>query len=51
MHEIKSKITGKVWLVEVEIDEEIEDGDTVIVLESMKMEVPVDSEEDGVVKR
>ncbi|HEY3552566.1 MAG TPA: acetyl-CoA carboxylase biotin carboxyl carrier protein subunit [Solirubrobacterales bacterium] len=26
------------------------DGDTVVILESMKMEIPVEAEDDGVVK-
>ncbi len=29
---------------------QIEDGDTVVILESMKMEIPVEAEDDGTVK-
>ena len=32
------------------VGDEIEDGDEVVILESMKMEIPVESEDDGVVK-
>jgi acetyl-CoA carboxylase biotin carboxyl carrier protein len=39
-----------VWKVEVEVGQEIEEGDTVVILESMKMEMPVESEDDGTVK-
>ncbi len=50
MTEIEAHITGTVWKIEVAVGDEIEDGDTVVILESMKMEMPVESEDDGVVK-
>lgn len=50
MSEIKAHITGTVWKIEVAVGDEIEEDDTVVILESMKMEMPVDSEEDGTVK-
>jgi acetyl-CoA carboxylase biotin carboxyl carrier protein len=39
-----------VWKVEVEVGQSIEEGDTVVILESMKMEMPVEAEDDGTVK-
>jgi len=50
MPDIDAQITGNVWKIEVGVGDEISDGDTVVVLESMKMEIPVESEDDGVVK-
>jgi len=50
MPDIEAHITGNVWKIEVGVGDEISDGDTVVVLESMKMEIPVESEDDGVVK-
>ena len=50
MTEIAAHITGNVWKIEVAVGDEVEDGDTVVILESMKMEIPVESEDDGVVK-
>jgi len=50
MPDIEAQITGNVWKIEVGVGDEISDGDTVVVLESMKMEIPVESEDDGVVK-
>jgi len=47
--EIEAHITGNVWKVEVAVGDEVADGDTVAILESMKMEIPVESEDDGVV--
>jgi acetyl-CoA carboxylase biotin carboxyl carrier protein len=48
--EVKAHITGIVWKVECKVDDVVEEGDTVITLESMKMEMPVEAEEPGVVK-
>ena len=48
---VEAHITGTVWKVEVEVGQEIEEGDTVAILESMKMEMPVEAEDDGTVKQ
>ena len=48
--DIAAQITGNVWKIEVGVGDEIEDGDTVVILESMKMEIPVEAEDDGTVK-
>lgn len=50
MAEIEAHITGNVWKIQVAVGDTISDGDEVIILESMKMEIPVESEDDGVVK-
>ena len=47
--EIKAHITGKVWKIEVKPGDMVEEGTVVIILESMNMEMPVESEEEGVV--
>jgi acetyl-CoA carboxylase biotin carboxyl carrier protein len=44
-----SEITGKVWKIEAALGDRVEDGDTLVILESMKMEVPVQSQTSGVV--
>ncbi len=49
MAEITAHIAGTVWKVACEVGDELEEGDTVVVLESMKMEMPVEAEEPGVV--
>ena len=48
---VEAHITGTVWRVEVRPGDHVDEGDTVVILESMKMEVPVDSEEAGDVSR
>ena len=45
--DVPAHITGTVWKIEVEVGDEVSDGDTVVILESMKMEMPVEVEDDG----
>lgn len=50
MAEVKAHITGTVWKIEVEVGDEVEEDDEVVILESMKMEMPVEAPCDGVIK-
>jgi acetyl-CoA carboxylase biotin carboxyl carrier protein len=45
--DIEAHITGTVWKIEVAVGDEVEEGDTVAVLKSMKMEMPVEAEDPG----
>ena len=47
--EIESEVTGKVWKVEVGVGDQVAEGDILIILESMKMEIPVESPRAGTV--
>jgi acetyl-CoA carboxylase biotin carboxyl carrier protein len=47
---IEAHITGTVWKIEVAPGDNVDEGDTVVILESMKMEMPVEAEDAGVVK-
>lgn len=49
MSDVKAHITGTVWKVECSVGQAINVGDTVVILESMKMEMPVEAEEAGTV--
>ena len=49
MATVDAHITGTVWTVDVAAGGTIEEGAVVAVLESMKMEMPVESEVDGTV--
>lgn len=40
-HELRSEIPGNVWKIEVAPGDQVSDGDVVVILESMKMEVPL----------
>ena len=48
--EIKSEITGTVWQVRIRPGDRVESGATLIVIESMKMEIPVITEDGGTVR-
>ena len=50
MTDIEAHITGTVWKIEVAPGDNVDEGDTVVILESMKMEMPVEAEDAGVVK-
>ena len=47
--EIRAEMVANVWQVLVEEGAEVNDGDTLVILESMKMEIPVITEEGGTV--
>ena len=51
MPDIPAHITGTVWKIEVEPGQEVDEGDTVVILESMKMEMPVEAEDEGKVSQ
>jgi acetyl-CoA carboxylase biotin carboxyl carrier protein len=48
--DVEAHITGTVWKVECEVGQAVAEGDTLVILESMKMEMPVEAEDPGVVK-
>ena len=45
--EIETDVTGTVWKIEVEEGASVTEGQTLIILESMKMEIPVLASDDG----
>ncbi|MGE0153522.1 MAG: biotin/lipoyl-binding carrier protein [Reyranellaceae bacterium] len=47
---VRSEITGTVWQIRVKVGESVAEEDPIMILESMKMEIPVLSPEAGVVK-
>jgi acetyl-CoA carboxylase biotin carboxyl carrier protein len=49
MPEVEAHITGTVWKIEVQVGDDVDEGDTVVILESMKMEMPVEAEDSGTV--
>jgi acetyl-CoA carboxylase biotin carboxyl carrier protein len=48
--DVEAHITGTVWRIEVALGDSVDEGDTVVILESMKMEMPVEAEDPGVVR-
>ena len=47
--EVESEVTGNVWKILVEEGSKVTSGDVVMILESMKMEIPVEASADGTI--
>ena len=47
---IKTEIQAVIWKISVEIGQKVDIDDVVVILESMKMEIPIESKYSGVVK-
>jgi acetyl-CoA carboxylase biotin carboxyl carrier protein len=47
--EVRAEMVANVWKVLVAAGDSVEDGDTLVILESMKMEIPVIAEASGTV--
>lgn len=41
--DVESEVQGNVWKVEVAVGDQVAQGDVLIILESMKMEIPVEA--------
>jgi biotin carboxyl carrier protein len=48
--EIRAEMVANVWKVVKATGDAVEEGDTLVILESMKMEIPVVAESDGVLR-
>ena len=48
---IKATMAGTVWKVSVQEGQQVSVGEQVVILESMKMEIPIEAEESGIVKK
>ena len=51
MAEVRAEMVANVWKVVTAEGDQVEDGDTLVILESMKMEIPVLAEEAGTVAK
>ena len=49
MAEVRAEMVANVWKVVAAEGDQVDDGDTLVILESMKMEIPVLAEGSGVV--
>ncbi|MRG85271.1 acetyl-CoA carboxylase biotin carboxyl carrier protein subunit [Salinibacillus xinjiangensis] len=50
MNQIVANMAGSVWKIVVQEGDTVENGQDVVILESMKMEIPVSAEAEGVIK-
>ena len=42
-HDVESEVTGNVWKILLEVGAAVAEGEVIMILESMKMEIPVES--------
>lgn len=49
--EVRAEMVANVWKVVAASGDQVAEGDTLVILESMKMEIPVVAESDGTVSR
>ena len=47
--DVRAEITANVWQVRVEVGQQVAEGDELVILESMKMEIPVEAPSAGTV--
>ena len=48
--EVQAELTATVWKVVVEQGASVAEGDELVILESMKMEIPIESSSPGTVR-
>ena len=48
--EVEAQITGNIWKIEKAVGDEVAEGDILLIMESMKMEIPVESPAGGRLK-
>lgn len=51
MYEVKANMAGSVWKINVSEGDHVEAGQDIVILESMKMEIPIATENGGTVKQ
>ncbi len=47
--EVEAQITGSVWKIETQVGAQVEEEDVLLIIESMKMEIPVEAPGPGTV--
>jgi acetyl-CoA carboxylase biotin carboxyl carrier protein len=48
-YEVKSEVTGSVWKILTAVGQKLAPGEPVMIIESMKMEIPVIAEDGGTI--
>lgn len=45
--DVKTEITGNIWKIVAQVGDQLSENDPIIIMESMKMEIPIMASEDG----
>jgi len=48
--DVKAELVGNLWKIVTEVGQQVEEDDTLMILESMKMEIPITTPVTGVVR-
>jgi len=51
MADLKSIVTGTVWKVEMKVGDQVQPGDAIMIMEWMKMEIPIEATTAGTLTR
>jgi acetyl-CoA carboxylase biotin carboxyl carrier protein len=43
MAAVQSEVAGNIWKIEVEVGQMVAEGDALVIVESMKMEIPIEA--------
>jgi acetyl-CoA carboxylase biotin carboxyl carrier protein len=49
--QVKAEVAGSVWQITTKVGQTVEAGDTLMIIESMKMEIPVITEHGGTIDK
>jgi biotin carboxyl carrier protein len=47
---VRTEVAGNVWKIEVAVGQTVAEGDVLVIIESMKMEIPVEAPAAGTVR-
>lgn len=47
MNEIKASIAGNIWMIEVAVGDDVSEDHLIVIMESMKMEIPIHTKKAG----
>jgi acetyl-CoA carboxylase biotin carboxyl carrier protein len=50
MTEVRAELVGNLWKIVTEVGQQVDEDDTLMILESMKMEIPITSPVAGTVR-
>jgi biotin carboxyl carrier protein len=50
MAQVRTEVAGNVWKIEVAVGQTVAEGDVLVIIESMKMEIPVEAPAAGTVR-
>jgi len=51
IYEAKTDVSGAVWKIVTRVGQKLEPGETIMIIESMKMEIPVIAEDGGTIRQ